>query len=291
MNLPSEKNPAFSVIIPTCARPEFLRQCLNRLKPGFQKLGYQFYEVIVSDDRPETVIHEMMTTDYSWVRYVTGPARGPAANRNNGAALAKGDWIVFLDDDCLPQAQLLQVYYEQILQDSKSMVLEGSISPAGIRNRIDEDAPINEYGGCLWSCNFCIKKDLFITLRGFDEVFPIAAMEDVDLRYRLKQQGATILFLPKAQVLHPYVSNRGGDYIRTRVQSIDYFYRKHGLLVQISPSGFLKNYLRKLYRSIIIHGWSFRFKGAIRLILLETLFLYESLRQYFRPIFIENKKA
>ena len=232
MNLPSEKNPTFSVIIPTCARPEFLRQCLNRLKPGFQKLGYQFYEVIVSDDRPETVIHEMMTTDYSWVRYVTGPARGPAANRNNGAALAKGDWIVFLDDDCLPQAQLLQVYYEQILQDSKSMVLEGSISPAGIRNRIDEDAPINEYGGCLWSCNFCIKKDLFITLRGFDEVFPIAAMEDVDLRYRLKQQGQRFsssqrhkFFTPTSPTEAGIISGQGFNQLITSIENTGFWYR------------------------------------------------------------------
>ena len=63
-----------SVIIPTCDRPERLKECLERV---LKQSGS--YEVILTDDG---------RTRGTWpegVRYIEGPQRGPAANRNCGA--------------------------------------------------------------------------------------------------------------------------------------------------------------------------------------------------------------
>ena len=276
----SDKKPSLSVVIPTCGRPELLRSCLERLHPRIQNIESAGYEVIVTDDRPSDSTRSMIARLDPLIRYISGPGKGPAANRNHGVSQARGHWLVFLDDDCVPEPGLLNAYQDRILHDQATRVLEGSISPMGIRNRIDENAPINEHGGCLWSCNFCIRKDLFIIINGFDESFPMAAMEDVDLRYRLSQSGEKMIFLPNAKVLHPYTLNGGGHYIAKRVQSILYFHQKHALLTELSIRSFVERFLRNIYKTLLIQGWKYGFRGARRFLYLETQYLYESIKQY-----------
>ncbi len=50
--------------------------------------------------------------------------------------------------------------------------------------------------------NFCIERDLFFEMGGFDEAFPFAAGEDLDFNYRLQQAGHSIYFIPAACVEH-----------------------------------------------------------------------------------------
>ena len=63
-------------------------------------------EVIVSDDSKQCIAKELIQEKYSWVKWIEGPKKGPAANRNNGAKYATGDWFIFIDDDCEPQKDL-----------------------------------------------------------------------------------------------------------------------------------------------------------------------------------------
>jgi glycosyltransferase involved in cell wall biosynthesis len=94
--------PLFSVIIPTYHRNDLLAKCLDCLAPGVQTLPADQYEVIVSDDGYESTAQEMIQQNYPWVKWVAGFRKGPAANRNNGAKYATGEWLAFTDDDCLP---------------------------------------------------------------------------------------------------------------------------------------------------------------------------------------------
>jgi glycosyltransferase involved in cell wall biosynthesis len=136
-----------------------------------------------------------------WLRSVEGPKRGPAANRNHGAANASGDWLIFIDDDCVPDAGILRAYADAVAPAVH--VYEGKTTClAGIRSALDH-APVNTKGGYLWSCNFMISRDVFLALGSFDEGFPYAAMEDVDLRERLKAAGFEFRFVPGATVDHP----------------------------------------------------------------------------------------
>ncbi|HNV72975.1 MAG TPA: glycosyltransferase, partial [Candidatus Ozemobacteraceae bacterium] len=64
-------------------------------------------------------------------------------------------------------------------------------------------APVNTTGGLLWSCNFAVKRSVFILVGGFDENFRFAHLEDVDLRIRLQQHGYRMAFVPQAVVHHP----------------------------------------------------------------------------------------
>jgi GT2 family glycosyltransferase len=190
-----------SVVVPTCHRDELLSQCLERLAPGAQTLAAERYEVIVTDDGRHSTAEAMLRDRFAWAKWVPGPQKGPAANRNNGARHAQGQWIAFTDDDCLPQRTWLQAFAGAIVPDI--CVYEGRTTClAGLKSPL-EHAPINLNGGWLWSCNFAIAKSAFDQIGGFDESYRFAHMEDADLRERLRAGGMKMQFVPDAMVDHP----------------------------------------------------------------------------------------
>ena len=193
----------FSIIVPTYKRHHSLSLCLSQLDSAFQSIDVP-YEVIVTDDDKEGSARRNLEDTYPWVRWIQGPGKGPAANRNNGAAHANSQWLVFTDDDCLPDASWLSAFKEIIQSDQHVQVLEGKTVPIGERFSLDEAAPVNLKGGFLWSCNFAIKKHAFELLHGFDEAFPHACMEDVDFADRIVEASLPVIFVEKALVGHPW---------------------------------------------------------------------------------------
>jgi len=191
-----------SVIIPTYNRYDLLRKCLDNLVPDFQTINDKSYEIIVSDDSKTNEEIEILKKKYPFVTFVAGPQKGPASNRNNGAKYAKGDWLVFIDDDCLPDRNLLSSYLNEI-NKGVYQGIEGYINADRLQERFDEISPLNLTGGCFWSCNIAVDKEVFAKLNGFDEGFPFAALEDTDFYERLKT-AANTTFLASAKVIHPW---------------------------------------------------------------------------------------
>ncbi|MEP6617717.1 MAG: glycosyltransferase [bacterium] len=191
----------YSVIVPTRDRHAVLSLCLDRLAPGSQELAQARYEVIVTDDSPTESARELVTTRYPWARWMAGPRRGPAANRNRAAAATTAEYLVFVDDDCVPERELLSGY-DGVERDGID-VYEGRITCKDGIASPRQTAPLNLEGGALWSCNFAIRRSAFKAVGGFDERFPIAHMEDVDLRERLRTAGFHVQFVPGASVDHP----------------------------------------------------------------------------------------
>ena len=192
-----------SVVVPTCQRNEALAQCLDRLAPGAQTLDASQYEVIVTDDGSKSTAQAMIRERYSWARWVAGPRRGPAANRNCGARLAQGEFLAFTDDDCLPSPDWLRAYAAAIRENVE--IYEGATAATGPLQGPFVGAPVNLKGGSLWSCNMMVSQGVFARLEGFDEGFPGAADEDVDFHRRAHARGEAIDFVPDALVLHPPV--------------------------------------------------------------------------------------
>ena len=189
-----------SVVIPTYHRNDLLAKCLDYLAPGTQTLSAEQYEVIVTDDGYKTTAEETIRDDYPWVKWVAGPRKGPAANRNNGAGYAQGEWLVFTDDDCLPQPNWLNAFAQAT--KGEALALEGAIHPLGDPEQDMAECPINLTGGCFWSANLAIERSLFLKIGGFDANYPLALHEDVDIKERL-YVFTTISFVPEASVFHP----------------------------------------------------------------------------------------
>jgi GT2 family glycosyltransferase len=216
-----------SVIIPTCNRNDLLGKCLEKLRYSVQQLPQDKYEVIVTDDSKENVAKSFIEDKYPWVKWVAGPKRGPAANRNNGVQYAQGEWLVFTDDDCLPANDWLASYRSAITTNVND-VFEGKTIPDRDQERFNEHSPINIDGGNLWSCNFAIRKDFFLKMGGFDENFPFPAMEDNDLFLRV-QQVSKVCFVSEAMVVHPWRVMLPFTNYKKWLVSHQYFCEKHGI--------------------------------------------------------------
>lgn len=233
----------FSVVVPTCDRLESLADCLRCLAPGTQTLPAEHYEVIVTDDGRKTTAETLIKTRFPWAQWQAGPRRGPAANRNAGAKQARGDWLAFTDDDCLPAAQWLGVLAAAAQSAPKVEILEGQTTSGGRTMGPFETAPVNTTGGCLWSCNLAVRAERFAALGGFDEGFPSAHLEDVDFHLRARRAGVQPLFVPDAAVVHP--PRRVGTIRRQVRDHRAYFYlaAKHGFSLRQAGLS-VGNYLR-----------------------------------------------
>lgn len=237
--------PFVSIIIPTCNRVVELAECLQAV---YSSIGFASVdvEVIVSDDSKHKGINDS-DLGRPYIRYSKGPQKGPAANRNHGALLALGEWLLFCDDDCIPSIEWLAAYAQKM--KGSINVLEGCTKPLGIRRRLDEECPANETGGYLWSCNFAIRKATYERLKGFDENFPAAAMEDVDLRLRLLECGQQIEFISSAILFHPWRPKKGIRFIDSHVASTVYLVKKHPAQASlISQKVIVKNFVRYILK-------------------------------------------
>jgi glycosyltransferase involved in cell wall biosynthesis len=233
-----------SVIIPTFKRREALSVCLKHLTPENQNLSPDIFEVIVTDDAPDNDTHDSLSRDYPWVLHNRGPQKGPASNRNSGAKSARGEWLIFLDDDCLPQPTFLSAYIEAIHKNPDYFVFEGCTLAERPRMRLDEEAPINDHGGYLWSCNFLINRKLF--------------------REQLKKRDVKFLFEPKASVVHPWRSLSANDrYLKMRLTSHAIFLNRYP---QWRPSFYrtCKSILRGWIRGLFVEAPGLKFRGFWR---------------------------
>ncbi|MBA4018967.1 MAG: family 2 glycosyl transferase [Pirellula sp.] len=221
----AERQPTISVIVPTRNRNDLLSQCLERLSPESQTAPAELYEVIVTDDGDGHAPPEILA-EFPWVKWVAGPRRGPAANRNNGAKNAAGQWLAFVDDDCLPDAAWLSSFASAIHPDCD--VYEGKTTCASGIDSPLKHAPVNLQGGCLWSCNFLIAKQLFFKVGGFDEEYPYPYMEDADLRDQLVRAGNHYEFVPEAIVDHPPRPTTPGGRLAKYHESWLYHWYKNG---------------------------------------------------------------
>jgi GT2 family glycosyltransferase len=181
-----------SVIIPTCDRTGSLAECLENLNEAA--------EIIVSDDGRTFDTRQLVEHRFPKVRWLQGPRRGPAANRNHGSHYATGDWLAFVDDDCIPDRRWLDEIAEII---PTADVIEGkTVCPVKTNHPLEEVVE-NTTGNLLWSCNLAIRRDLFEKLGGFDEDFLEAGGEDLALAFRIKEMKLTVRFAPNAMVYHP----------------------------------------------------------------------------------------
>ena len=196
--------PAISIIIPTRNRTDELAKCLDLLMD--QLPGDASMEVHVCDDSDGGGTAEMLERRFLNVKRHVGSRSGPGANRNLGARMATGEWLIFLDDDCLPSSGLVASYLAEICGAGPEVdrVLSGPV----LRNDAKMDsllweAPHNPKQHELPpSCNFAMPRRVLLNAGGFDERFR-NSFEDMELFARLIIQQVPFHFVPEAVVNHP----------------------------------------------------------------------------------------
>jgi len=252
MNLPS-----VAIIIPTRDRIELLKRCLGRLLPYVA--NHPECSITVSDDGDASETRDALAGEMGIVQVIQGPQQGIPANRNYGAAHSTGEILIFLDDDCIPEPNLIATYRDAAVKNPDIGVFEGRISALGEASGFADIIPENETGGYLWSCNFAVRRSVFEKIDGFDDRLRFAA-EDMDFHLRARRC-ATILFLPDARVWHEFARRVGWRIVQHRALCDILYLHLHGSKVTGRTPGF---YIRHLARTMILGVWRHLRAGATK---------------------------
>ena len=176
------------------------------------------YEVIVISDGSTDGTDGFLETLESTMqlRWFTHANRGPAAARNSGIQNAVGEFIVFIDDDLVPEPRLLEEHARSHQEAGRDVVVLGPLlTPEGFKMapwvRWEQEMLMKQYRALLrgdwaptarqfYTGNASLRRSHILTVGGFDENFRRA--EDVELAYRLADNGLEFVFNIQAAGMH-----------------------------------------------------------------------------------------
>ena len=203
-----------SVVIPTHNKQPLLARTLAALQK--QDVGEEAWEIVVVDDGSSdntgSFLAELAVLDLR-LSVVSPPWNvGRAAARNLGWQAARGDSVLFMDDDILAPAGLLKAHLE-LLDRGREV---GTIGPA-VTDPAIIDGPHFHYidsrgvaklkagpapGKYFVTQNAAVPRWALEALGGFDEAFSAYGFEDMDIGFRLEDAGVRFHVLPTPVPLH-----------------------------------------------------------------------------------------
>ena len=221
--------PRASVVIPVYGQFARTLDCLRALAAFPPAVAA---EVIVVDDGSPDETPDALP-QVGGLRYHRRAINGGfIAACNDGAALARGECVVFLNNDTIPQAGWLDALL-RTFDEHADVGLVG----AQLRN---PDGRLQEAGGVVFSdggawnygrgedpadCRFAYVRDcdyasgaaiavpraLFESLGGFSRTYAPAYYEDTDLAFAVRARGLRVLYQPAAVVVHDEGGTAGTD--------------------------------------------------------------------------------
>jgi len=210
----------FSIVIPTYNRTERLQLCLQSIA----QLDYprRHFEVIVVDDGSRIPIKPITDqfADPLAIRLIKQKNAGPASARNTGAAEARGNYLVFTDDDCQPDANWLQAVATARNECPQALIgghtvnaLSQNLYSTASQLLIDYlyDYYNQDQRNSIFfaSNNFAMPRQLFHKVGGFETHFPLAAGEDREFCDRWRHHGFTMYYSPAMEVYHAHTLTLG----------------------------------------------------------------------------------
>lgn len=199
-----------TVVVPTLGRPS-----LRALLGALASQRCDGLEVLVVDDRPAGGPPLDVP---EFVRILRGSAAGPAAARNVGWRAAADGWIVFLDDDVLPDPDWVRRLTADLEVPARIGGVQGRIRvplPAGRRPTDWERVTAGLASGWWITADMAYRRTALEAVGGFDERFPRAFREDAEIAYRVRVAGWE-LTSGERSVIHPVRPE--GPWVSVRTQ-------------------------------------------------------------------------
>lgn len=222
-------SPTASIIIPVHGKWELTIACLESL--AADPTRYPFEVIVVDDCSPDDT-----ATNLGCVRGLrtlrTSTQSGFVAACNLGAASARGEVLIFLNNDTLVQAGWMDALVDVLSSDS-TVGAVGSLL-------LGEDGLVQESGGVVWAdgtgrnfgrglepsrievrarrdVDYCsaaslaVRSSIFHEVGGFDPRFTPAYYEDTDLCFAVRAAGHRVVVEPESVVIHLEGASNGLD--------------------------------------------------------------------------------
>ena len=195
-----------SVVVPTFKRPDLLIRCLAALRA--QDFDAADYEVIIADDaacdETRRVVDAFCCSESGVpgslarrqcpgpeVRYVAVTGKhGPAAARNAGWRVARGEIIAFTDDDCVPTPGWLRAglaaFTDGVAGVSGRLIVPLECVPTDYELNAARLAT-----STFVTANSFYRRACLARIGGFDERFTSAWREDTDVYFTLLERYAS----------------------------------------------------------------------------------------------------
>jgi len=198
-----------SIIVPAYNAAATIETCLVALRQ--QRLQNGSCEIIVVDDGSTDRTAELARG--FGVRVISQPHRGPAAARNHGVEVARGDLVLFTDADCAPvpgwAAALRDAFRDPEVVGAKGTYLTrqrelvARFVQIEYEDRYDRMAKLARID-FVDTYSAAYRRDVFLENGGFSTAFPGASVEDQEFSFRLARRGYKMVFVPQAQVYHQH---------------------------------------------------------------------------------------
>lgn len=211
-------NPVLSVIIATRRRPRQLTRCLDSL--AGQDLPPQRWEVIVVYDGEDPPSDDAAACHPNRiaVRRLKQPYAGCGIARNSGAAEARGQYLIFTDDDCLFPSDWLRRHEACFVANPGCMIAGASVNwlssnPYSQATQTMADLLLR-YGNpsphdaqVALGNNMGVPAEDFLKLGGFSAQYFRNAAEDREFCARWLAAGRRISYQPSLEVFHGHELN------------------------------------------------------------------------------------
>lgn len=203
-----------SIVIPTYNRKPILEKCLKALESQVLRLNsaMEDYEIIVVDDGSTDGTLDWLQAEKKEFPHVITRSQnhqGPAAARNLGVEVSRGDIIIFIDSDLVVTDRFLQAHCDRLLQGEKEynsdriFTYGWVINTGNFTNPTSEPYKITDFSAAYFATgNVAIAKKWLLEAGLFDTRFQLYGWEDLELGVRLKKLGLKLLKCPEAVGYH-----------------------------------------------------------------------------------------
>jgi GT2 family glycosyltransferase len=172
-----------------------------------QTTGEGDYEIVLVDDGSSDATPEVIERARRRIgcgfTVVTQSNAGLARARNAGISRARGERIIFIDDDVLPLPNFVEEHLRGAQRARGAIVRGGAIE---VEDPDDLPPPIwsikNYSGNYFWTTNVSVPLATIRAVGAFDESFAEYGWEDIDVGLRLRFAGVRAIFHPSALVYH-----------------------------------------------------------------------------------------